>query len=118
MVITGAASGIGRALSQQLAQAGCDLVLNARREVRLQALADDIARAGRRAVVVAGDITQTGVREACLRAAQQELGGLDILVNNAGIGALGSFVDASEERLRRVMEVNFFAPVELTVGNA
>jgi short-subunit dehydrogenase len=40
-------------------------------------------------------------------------GGLDILVNNAGIGATGHFSDASEERLRRIFEVNFFGPAEL-----
>ncbi len=39
---------------------------------------------------------------------------MDLLVNNAGIGAIGPFADATPERLRRVMEVNFFAPVELT----
>jgi short-subunit dehydrogenase len=46
-------------------------------------------------------------------AAQQELGGLDILVNNAGIAAHGRFADADPKRLRPIMEVNFFAPVEL-----
>ena len=42
------------------------------------------------------------------------LGGIDVLVNNAGVGALGSFEEADEERLRRIMEVNFFAATELT----
>ena len=44
----------------------------------------------------------------------EAFGGLDILVNNAGIGALGPFSEATPDRLRRVMEVNFFAPAELT----
>ncbi len=44
---------------------------------------------------------------------RRELGGLDILINNAGVGAQGPLATASPERLRRVMEVNFFAPVEL-----
>ena len=42
------------------------------------------------------------------------LEGLDLLVNNAGVGAIGYFADASPQRLRQIMEVNFFAPVELT----
>lgn len=49
-----------------------------------------------------------------LDAADREFGGLDILVNNAGIGGIGTFASADEDRLRRIMEVNFFAPIELT----
>ncbi len=41
-------------------------------------------------------------------------GQVDLLVNNAGVGAIGPFADASADRMRSVMEVNFFAPVELT----
>ena len=48
-----------------------------------------------------------------LEAAREELGGLDLLVNNAGVSAIGPFVEAGQERLRKVMEVNFFAPAEL-----
>jgi short-subunit dehydrogenase len=53
------------------------------------------------------------VRANLIQAAAEQLGGLDVLVNNAGIGAIGPFASATPERLRRVMEVNFFAPVEL-----
>ena len=48
-----------------------------------------------------------------MEAVQQETGGLDLLVNNAGVGALGEFAEADPQRLRTVMEVNFFAPAEL-----
>src|SRR4051812_36620675 len=48
-----------------------------------------------------------------METAREQLGGLDLLVNNAGIGAMGPFAEASPERLRQVMEVNFFAPAEL-----
>jgi short-subunit dehydrogenase len=53
------------------------------------------------------------VRQAAIEQAQESFGGLDLLVNNAGIGATGRFADASPERLRRVMEVNFVAPAEM-----
>jgi short-subunit dehydrogenase len=113
-IVTGASSGIGRAIALQLAREGADVVITARREDRLRALASEMEKLGRRAPFVAGDITSAEVRGRLISVAGSELGGLDILVNNAGIGALGPFGDADEARLRRVMEVNFFAPVELT----
>jgi short-subunit dehydrogenase len=51
---------------------------------------------------------------AAVERARAEFGGLDVLVNNAGIGAMGRFDRADEARMRRVMEVNFFAAVEMT----
>ena len=65
-------------------------------------------------VAVAGDISEEDVRERVIGRAVEEFGGLDILVNNAGIGAMGRFESATAERLRQVMEVNFFALVETT----
>jgi short-subunit dehydrogenase len=65
-------------------------------------------------VAVTGDVTDADVRQSLLRSSVEAFGGLDILVNNAGIGALGPFSEATPDRLRRVMEVNFFAPAELT----
>ena len=50
----------------------------------------------------------------CIEAAKVDFGGLDILVNNAGVGAIGPFETSDPERVRRVMEVNFFALVEMT----
>ena len=52
-------------------------------------------------------------RRRALDAARDELGGLDILVNNAGVAAHGRFAEADPGRMRPIMEVNFFAPVEL-----
>ncbi len=113
VVVTGASSGIGRALARQLNRAGAQLVLTARREDRLRELAAELQERGPAVRYRAGDITSAGVRHEVLDAACQEFGGLDILVNNAGVGAMGPFAAASEQRLRRLMEVNFFAPVEL-----
>lgn len=112
-LITGASSGIGAALAVDLAIRGVDCVLLARRADRLAQLQQQIATTGRRSVVVAGDVTDPSIRSRAIAAAQSELGGLDILVNNAGIAAHGRFADAAADRLRPIMEVNFFAPVEL-----
>lgn len=113
-IVTGASSGIGRALAIELARHGVHLVVVARREERLRELVERIAAVGGNVEVVAGDITDPQTRRRALEAAESKLGGLDILVNNAGVGALGPFEDASVQRVRRVMEVNFFALVEMT----
>ena len=112
-LVTGASSGIGRALATELAQHGIDLVLVARREDRLAEVVQQVSQLGRRAVAVAGDITDSATRRRALDAARDQLGGLDILVNNAGIAAHGRFAESDAARLRPIMEVNFFAPVEL-----
>jgi short-subunit dehydrogenase len=112
-LVTGASSGIGRALAVELARRGVDLVLLARREERLAEVAEQVTSVGRRTVVVAGDVTDAAARRRALNAARDQLGGLDILVNNAGVAAHGRFAEASPDRIRPIMEVNFFAPVEL-----
>jgi short-subunit dehydrogenase len=112
-LITGASSGIGRAIARELAVQGADVLLVARREERLVALAEDLRALGRRCEYLAGDITDPSTRQAALDAAVQHFGGLDILVNNAGVGAMGPFETADPQRLRRIFELNFFAPVEL-----
>ena len=114
-VLTGASSGIGEALAVALSEAGARLLLTARREERLHELAGRLRQRGGKCDVVAGDITDAQHREAMVTFVEQRFQGqLDGLINNAGIGALGPFAEASSERLRQVMEVNFFAPVELT----
>jgi short-subunit dehydrogenase len=115
-IVTGASSGIGRAVAVELARHGARLVVTARREDRLRELAAEIAAAKPQAAVeiVVGDITDPATRQRALDAAQAKLGGLDLLVNNAGVGAMGLFVDAIPERVRRVMETNFFSLVEMT----
>ncbi len=113
-IVTGASSGIGRALALELARQGADLVVTARREDRLRELAAEAAALGARVEAVHGDITDPAARRAVVDAAQSRFGGLDILVNNAGVGAMGRFEEADAQRLRRIMEVNFFALAEMT----
>ena len=116
-IVTGASGGIGREIAIELARRGARLALTARRRSRLEQTAEAIQAAvgdgGPAPVLIEGDITDNDLRRRLLAAVQDEFGGLDFLVNNAGVGALGPFLDADEERLRQVMEVNFFAPVEL-----
>jgi short-subunit dehydrogenase len=113
-ILTGASSGIGRALAVELVREGARLVVVARREERLKELAAELAQAPGQLETLAGDVTDHELRVAAIQRASEKFGGLDLLVNNAGIGAMGPFADASPERLRQVMEVNFFAAVEMT----
>lgn len=112
-IVTGASSGIGRELALQLASDRVSVVVNARREDRLRELVSQIQEGGGQAQWVAGDITSAVVRQQLLQTCVQRYGGLDFLINNAGISAMGPFAEASAERLRRVMDVNFFAPAEM-----
>ncbi len=115
VIVTGASSGIGRQLALQLAARRCRVVVNARRREHLEQLADQMNQAGTGQVaIVDGDITNPETRNRLVGECSHRLGGIDILINNAGIGAVGPFATASEDRLRRVMEVNFFAAAELT----
>ncbi|MBX7167827.1 MAG: SDR family NAD(P)-dependent oxidoreductase [Pirellulales bacterium] len=114
VLITGASSGIGRALAIELAQRGSQVLVFARNRDRLEELVAELRRMGARAEAVAGDVTSADDRAAALRAATAGFGGLDILINNAGVGALGPFLSAEPSRLRAVMEVNLFAVAELT----
>jgi short-subunit dehydrogenase len=112
-IITGASSGIGRALAIELARAGARLVLVARSENKLSELAAELIRDGREAAILVGDVTNQQTRAAAVELSGQTYGGLDFVVNNAGIGALGRFADATPERLRSVFKVNFFAAAEM-----
>jgi len=113
-IVTGASSGIGRAVALELARRGAGVVVAARRSDRLRETAEQITAMGRPVEMVVGDISDPTVRKCVVDAAEENLGGLDVLVNNAGIGAMGLFEDADPERVRRIMEVNFFSLVEMT----
>lgn len=117
-IVTGASSGIGMELCRLLVTQGSKVVACARRQDRLEELGRSLTAAEDSAGEfhpVAGDISEAATRQRLIEAAAGLSGGrLDLLVNNAGIGAFGPFEQASENRLRRIMEVNFFAPVELS----
>ncbi|QEF99846.1 3-oxoacyl-[acyl-carrier-protein] reductase FabG [Stieleria maiorica] len=115
-VVTGASSGIGRCLSKQLVARRCCVIAVARRGDRLQELADQIGRdrADGMLLPIVGDVTDPQTRGQIESQVRSRGGRLDLLVNNAGIGGIGPFERATESRLRKIMEVNFFAPAELT----
>jgi len=112
-LVTGASSGIGEAAAKRLArEPGAELVLVARREERLQALAESLPC---EASWVAVDLTDVDAPER-IRAhlAKRPGGRLHLLVNNAGAAWRGSFAEAGHANLRRHMELNFDAVARLT----
>jgi short-subunit dehydrogenase len=112
-LITGASSGIGQAIAVELGRRRGRTLLTARRSDRLEQVAGEIRSLGAEASFVTGDITDPATREKLIESIQANWGALDLLINNAGIGAIGPFQTADPTRLRTIMEVNFFAPLEL-----
>lgn len=83
-IVTGAGKGIGKACALALAQAGADVALTARTQADLDAVAQEITALGRRAITVAGDISDEATMDALVARTVAELGRLTILINNAG----------------------------------
>ena len=115
VLLTGASSGIGKELAIQLARKGAQILITARREERLRNLVEAIGQQTEcpNVVYLAGDITQDSHRRALVDLAKQAFDGIDVVINNAGIGAVGRFDSADSEHLNKIMDVNFFAAVEL-----
>ena len=113
-LVTGASSGVGRAVALELARRGARVFVTARRGDRLAALADEATARGLHPIRhEAGDITLADVRRRLVSNAVDALGGIDIVVAAAGSGAVGPFRESSTDTLTRIMDVDFFAPAEL-----
>ena len=108
-VVTGASSGIGEATARLLAQKGCNVVLAARREDRLNALAVELG-----ALSVPTDVTDPAACAALVARALERFGSLDILVNNAGLGLYGSIADGNPEDWRKMFDVNVLGVLYVT----
>jgi short-subunit dehydrogenase len=119
-LVTGASSGLGRAIALALGNAGCQVVLNGRSADRLDQSARALIDAGRppsSVATVVADLTSESDRARLLDAVSTRFAGsLDVLVNAAGVGAYGRFESHSPTVLRELFEINFFALAELTRG--
>jgi short-subunit dehydrogenase len=106
-VITGASSGIGLACAQHLAEAGCAVVLGARRADRLEQTVRTMRSRGQRAEWVAADVTSESDVAHLVARAHESFGGLDVMVCNAGFGYYGTLEETPPETMKRMMDVNF-----------
>jgi short-subunit dehydrogenase len=113
--ITGAASGIGRALALELAARGCDLALADLDEAGLQTIAQElIATGGRRVSVRAIDVADPKQIQDFASAAIAEFPNLNIVVNNAGVALLGDFDEFDLSQMAWLMDINFWGVVRGT----
>ena len=110
-VVTGASSGIGEATVRLLAREGCNVVLAARREDRLNAFAADL---GEGALAAPTDVTDPAACAALVARTVERFGSLEILVNNAGLGLSGSVAEGDPEDWRKMFDVNVLGVLYVT----
>lgn len=114
-IITGASSGIGKALAIKLARRyEARLVLTARSEAQLEETRNLVEQMGGHAVAVPGDIADVKVQKRVVESCLSHYGDVDLLVNNAGLAKPGKITSLTIEDWERVFDVNFFAPLRLT----
>ena len=113
-LVTGASSGIGRAIAVALAREGAHVAVGARRQERLAELADEVKALGARVLTLDLDVTDQGACRSAVQDTVDEFGGLDILVNNAGLMLLGQVEGADTEDWRRMLNTNVLGLMYLT----
>ena len=113
--VTGAASGIGRALALELAARGCDLALADRDEAGLQAVAGEIAKTSPRKITTHRlDVGEPGEITDFAQAATAAHPALNIVINNAGVALLGQFTEIDQAQMDWLFNINFWGVVHAT----
>ena len=105
-IITGAGRGIGAASAVALAECGADVVIASRTQSDLDAVTEQVAETGRRAVSVSGDLMDLDFVRSLAALAQSEFGRLDVVVNNAGGAIPLPFLDTTPEYLEEAFHFN------------
>lgn len=114
-VIAGAGPGLGREVALAFGREGATVVVAARTEDRVKALADEVAQTGATARALRLDITDDESCRALADTVAGEFGGIDVLVNNAfHTGDFALFAEADLDRWRKVMDVNLFGTLRIT----
>jgi NADP-dependent 3-hydroxy acid dehydrogenase YdfG len=113
-VVTGASSGIGRAVALRLGEAGAHVVAAGRRAEALASTVEEVAGAGGTATAVAADLRDPGAVQGLVDRAVTDTGRLDVMVNNAAVSFRGPLADGDPEAWREMLEVNVLA---LAVGS-
>jgi NAD(P)-dependent dehydrogenase (short-subunit alcohol dehydrogenase family) len=108
-VVTGASSGIGRAIAERLGAARAHVYLAGRTESAMQASKERIESNGGRATIATGDLRDPAKVQALVEQAARETGRLDIMVNNSGVSLPAPIIDADPEGWREMLELNILA---------
>jgi len=105
-IVTGASSGLGVSFAEGFAEAGCDLVICARREDKLQDTRAKVESLGRRCLTVRADVANPEDCSSVVQQAITECGKVDVLINNAGIGTSYPATRETPDQFRRVIDIN------------
>ncbi len=105
-LVTGAGTGIGRAIALAMAREGSRIALAARRREPLESVAAEIVAAGGASVAIECDVTNRASVEAALAAAVKRFGTVNVVVNNAGGAVVADAEKTSDEDWRRILDVN------------
>lgn len=108
-LVTGAATGVGRATAVRLADDGASLAITDLQEGPLAELASELTSRGTRVVHAVGDVVERDLLTGLVDLAESELGGLDVLVNNVGILILKSLLETTADDFNRLMSINCYS---------
>lgn len=115
VVITGASSGIGKALAEEMAKRGANIVLAARQYVTLCEITAELEKTyGVKALAIQADVSKEEDCEALVKQTILTFGKLDVLINNAGLSMRALFKDLDLSVLKNLMDVNFWGTVYCT----
>jgi len=112
-IVTGASRGIGRCIAERFAEHGASLVLTARSE-SVESIAQGLDGENRRAIAVRGDLADEACVRRVVQTCRREFRRLDVLVNNAGVLAPSLIGMTSLDEVRRMLEINLLAAINLT----
>jgi meso-butanediol dehydrogenase/(S,S)-butanediol dehydrogenase/diacetyl reductase len=105
-LVTGASQGIGRAIALRLANDGADVAIVDLNDEKMQAVALEIRKTGRKAATFKADVSDRSQVYAAVTHAEKELGGFDIIVNNAGIAQVKAIADVEPGEVDQIFKIN------------
>jgi NAD(P)-dependent dehydrogenase (short-subunit alcohol dehydrogenase family) len=116
VVITSASAGVGRATAREFAAQGCDVVLLARNQKRLEAVADECRASGARALVLPTDVADAAAVDRGAARAEEQLGPIDVWVNVAMATVFAPVARLTAEEFKRGTEVTYLGQVHGTMS--
>ena len=105
-IVTGATSGMGRAIAGLFADEGASVLISGRDATRGAEVVREIEKNGRQAIFVRGDVGEEATNREIIETAKKEFGGIDILVPCAGVLGLGTITEMEPDKWRKVMDIN------------